>query len=74
MTQGLGVDWEARKEAQRAAIERYSQGGVRIKSTPNLTARIDAKMRADRERRELTPQEIALCDDLSVVPANSGGA
>ena len=74
MADGLGVDLEARKEAQRAAIARCAGGGVRVKATRNLTAFIDAKVRAQRENRELTAAEIALCDDLTVEPVNPGSA
>ena len=70
----LGIDWEARLEAQRAAQARCGQGGVRVKSRQNLTAKIALNIQCEREHRQPTPQEIALCDDIEVAPLNTGSA
>ena len=72
MNDELGIDWVAREEAQRAAAARCGQGGVRVKSQPNLTAKIALNLKCEREHRQPTPQEIALCDDLTVEPLNPG--
>lgn len=74
MNDELGIDWEARREAQRAAIARSGRGGVRVTSRPNLTAKIALNVMCARENRQPTQAEIALCDDLTVEPVNPGSA
>ena len=74
MPNDLVFDPEARQEAQRAAIARYSAGGCRVKAKQNLTAKIALNVLCAREHRNPTPAEIALCDDLVCEPTNPGSA
>ena len=60
--------FEDRRQRQAAARQQYKKGTGELRSVKNLTAAIRLNLICQEERRQPTPAEIELCQDLQIVP------